>query len=47
MIKAYRENSLPVDSDEMRRIRFAARNNQMYAFPLAPVNIIGIMLHHC
>ena len=31
MIKAYRENSLKVDSDEMRRIRYAARDNQMYA----------------
>ena len=30
MIKAYRENSLKVDSDEMRRIRRAARDNQMY-----------------
>lgn len=30
MIKAYRENSLRVDSEEMRNIRYAARENQMY-----------------
>lgn len=29
-IKAYRQNSLPSDSDEMRRIRAAARENQIY-----------------
>ncbi|KAI6379382.1 hypothetical protein MCOR25_001971 [Pyricularia grisea] len=30
MLKAYRENSLKVDSDEMRRIRRAARDNNIY-----------------
>ncbi|POS74782.1 cyanide hydratase [Diaporthe helianthi] len=30
MLKKYRENSLPVDSEEMRRIRRAARDNQIY-----------------
>lgn len=30
MIKAYRENSLASDSDEMRRIREAARENAIY-----------------
>jgi cyanide hydratase len=30
MIKKYRENSMRVDSDEMRRIRKAARDNHMY-----------------
>ena len=29
-LKAYRENSLPSDSDEMRRIRIAARENGIY-----------------
>lgn len=29
-LKAYRENSLPSDSDEMRRIRAAARENGIY-----------------
>lgn len=29
MIKAYRENSLEVDSEEMKRIRRAARDNRM------------------
>ena len=29
-LKAYRENSLPSDSDEMRRIRVAARENGIY-----------------
>ncbi len=29
-IKAYRQNSLPSDSDEMRRIRATARENQIY-----------------
>ena len=30
MLKAYRENSLASDSDEMRRIREAARENAIY-----------------
>ncbi|KAM0413570.1 hypothetical protein ACHAPT_013653 [Fusarium lateritium] len=30
MIKLYRENSMRVDSDEMRRIRKAARDNQIF-----------------
>ncbi|KAF4553347.1 Cyanide hydratase [Elsinoe fawcettii] len=30
MLKAYRENSLALDSEEMRRIRRAARDNQIY-----------------
>ncbi|KAF3808069.1 Cyanide hydratase [Colletotrichum gloeosporioides] len=30
MLKKYRENSLRVDSEEMRRIRRAARDNQIY-----------------
>lgn len=30
MLKKYRENSLRVDSDEMRRIRRAARDNQIF-----------------
>lgn len=30
MLKKYRENSLPIDSEEFRRIRRAARDNQMY-----------------
>ncbi|KAK7756576.1 hypothetical protein SLS62_001413 [Diatrype stigma] len=30
MLKKYRENSLAVDSEEMRRIRRAARDNQIY-----------------
>lgn len=30
MLKKYRESSLPVDSDEFRRIRRAARDNQIY-----------------
>lgn len=30
MLKKYRENSLPVDSEEMRRIRRAARDNQIF-----------------
>jgi len=29
-IKSYRENSLPSDSEQMRRIRAAARENQIY-----------------
>lgn len=29
MLKKYRENSLPVNSEEMKRIRRAARDNQM------------------
>jgi cyanide hydratase len=29
MLKGYRENSLPMDSEEFRRIRRAARDNQM------------------
>lgn len=29
-LKSYRENSLPSDSEEMRRIRAAARNNGIY-----------------
>lgn len=29
MLKKYRENSLPIDSEEFRRIRRAARDNQM------------------
>ena len=30
LLKAYRENSLPSDSDEMRRIRAAVRDNGLY-----------------
>lgn len=30
LLKSYRENSLPVDSEEMRRIRRAARDNHIY-----------------
>jgi len=30
MLKGYRENSLPMDSEEFRRMRRAARDNQMY-----------------
>lgn len=30
MLKKYRENSLPSDSDEMRRIRQAARSNKIW-----------------
>lgn len=30
MLKKYRENSLPIDSEEFRRIRRAARDNQMW-----------------
>lgn len=30
MLKKYRENAMAVDSDEFRRIRRAARDNQMY-----------------
>ena len=29
-LKSYRQNSLPSDSDQMRRIRAAARENQIY-----------------
>ena len=29
-LKSYRENSLPCDSDEMRRIRTAVRDNGLY-----------------
>lgn len=30
MLKSYRENSLVIDSEEFKRIRRAARDNQMY-----------------
>jgi cyanide hydratase len=32
MLKKYRENSMAVDSEEFKRIRRAARDNQMYAY---------------